>query len=276
MNEVNSFITLMSGSLLFMLFAVFVILYIIVQKRKQVTHFLEKRELEHQHELDKQEMEHQFSSELLQSKLEVQEQTTQNISQELHDNVGQILSLAKLNINKVTKGVEDSKALSHAEKSKELITNAIKDLRTISHTLNGAYVLQKGLEESIEKEVNYVSAAKEINCIFNTDGTSFPLGEDKELLIFRIVQESIANAIKHGDPENISIVLNYEPTMLTVTIEDDGSGFDTKVLKEDSGIGLNNILVRTELLKGKVDISSTIDKGTLIKLSIPVAHEKEN
>ncbi|MEZ5017937.1 MAG: sensor histidine kinase [Flavipsychrobacter sp.] len=248
-----------------MLFAIFVILYIVVQKRKQVRHILEKER-----------MKHQFSSELLQSKLEVQEQTSQNLSEEIHDNVGQLLSLAKINIHNIEKHAENDRAKNHAEKSKELLTKAISDLRTISHTLNGNYVLQMGLAESIQKEVGYVSSAKEINCNFNINGEQYSLGEDKELLIFRIIQESIANAIKHGDPENITVALDYQPETLLVTITDDGSGFETDVKKEGSGIGLNNIKVRTELLRGKVDISSTQNKGTVITLSIPFIHEKNN
>lgn len=265
MKEINSFIVLLSGSLLFMLFAIFIILYIIVQKRKQVRHILEK-----------QEMKHQFSSELLQSKLEVQEQTTQNLSEEIHDNVGQLLSLAKINIHNIEKHAQNDKAKIHAEKSKELLSKAIGDLRTISHTLNGNFVLQMGLAESIQKEVGYVSSAKEINCNFNISGEAYSLGEDKELLIFRIIQESIANAIKHADPEHITVALDYKPEALLVTITDDGSGFETDVKKEGGGIGLNNIRVRTELLKGTVNISSTPDKGTVITLSIPVIHEKSN
>ena len=262
MNETNTIITFIFGSLLFTLFAFFVILYIIVQKRKQVRHILEK-----------QEMQHKFSSELLQSQLEVQEQVSQKLSEEIHDNIGQVLSFAKLNMHNIVTKTEDKNVVRYASQSKELLTRAIADLRTISHTLNGSYILKSGLLASIEKELTYVKSAKEINCIFNSQGEEYQLGADKELLIFRMVQESISNAIKHADPEQIAVMVSFGENNFSIDITDDGSGFDDTVENKDAGIGLSNMHNRAKLLGGSLDVRSTRNTGTTIHLNIPVTNE---
>lgn len=262
MTETNTIITFIFGSLLFTLFAFFIILYIIVQKRKQIRHILEK-----------QEMQHKFSKEVLKIQLEVQEQTSRNLSEEIHDNIGPVLSFAKLNMHNISSKTDDDSLRKYANESKEHLTQAIADLRTISHTLNGSYILKAGLIPSVEKELGYVSTAKEINCTFDTRGDIYPLGEEKELLIFRIIQESVANIIKHAAAENIKIDAVYEENRFSVSISDDGIGFEGDGDHEDAGIGLNNMHNRARLLGGNLTISSTKNAGTTIYLIIPVTDE---
>ncbi|RYE24968.1 MAG: hypothetical protein EOP51_05655 [Sphingobacteriales bacterium] len=246
------------GTLILTLFAFFMIMYVVVQKRKQF-----------QHKLEKQELEHTFQNEILQTRLEVQEQSLKYFSEEIHDNVGQILSIAKLHLYKIAKTTTEEAIQNNAKQSTELLTKAISDLRTISHTANGNMVLKAELEDSIQKELSYIRSAKNINCTFDTHGDSYALGEERNLLLFRIVQESIANALKHGDPSAIQINIAYQPNDVTVSITDDGAGFDVDGQKQGAGLGLNNMNTRVALLKGKLDISSAKGEGTTIKLNIP-------
>jgi two-component system NarL family sensor kinase len=234
------------------------IMYVVLQKRKQFRHKLEKQELEHT-----------FQNELLQTRLEVQEQSLKYFSEEIHDNVGQILSIAKLHLYKIAKNTTDASIQTNAKQGTELLTKAISDLRTISHTANGGMVLNADLEESIQKELSYITSAKNINCTFNTRGDSYHLGQEKNLLLFRIVQESIANALKHGDPRSIDIDLEYQPEKLIVSIADDGVGFDVNEKKADAGMGLSNMSTRIALLQGNLAINSVKGEGTTIKLNIP-------
>lgn len=262
MNETTAIAVLVLGTLLFTLFAFFLIVYVVLQKRKQF-----------QHKLEKQELEHRFSSELLQSKIEVQEEAFRQFSEEIHDNVGQLLSLSKMQLHKVASKVEDEQLKKSTNNTLELISQAVNDLRTISHTMNGSFVLKSGLSESIHKELHYISSAKDINCNFTSSGDTFPLGEDRELLVFRIIQESLANAIKHGVPENIEVSLEHEEGYLNVEISDDGNGFDMDVHNADAGIGLSNMHTRAQLLNGTLIINSAIKLGTSIKLKIPITYE---
>ncbi|RYD54622.1 MAG: hypothetical protein EOP56_18705 [Sphingobacteriales bacterium] len=259
MNSSSLPAVLIFGTLLFTLFAFFAILYVILQKRKQ-----------YQHKLEKQKLSHQYQSELLQSRIEVQEQAFRYFSEEIHDNIGQVLSLVKLQLYKIARNTKDEGTLKDIQNSTELMTKAITDLRNLSHTANDGYILNAELSEVIKKELNYVSSAKSIACNFNSDGVPYSLGQERNLLIFRIIQESIANALKHGNPDELNIHVKYYPERVTVSVKDNGVGFDTNENKSsEAGLGLNNMNLRAALLKGKLDITSEKEKGTTITLDIP-------
>lgn len=258
MNATTTIAVFVFGTLILTLFSFFMIMYVVLQKRKQF-----------QHKLEKQELEHTFQNELLQTRLEVQEQSLKYFSEEIHDNVGQILSIAKLHLYKIAKNSTEESIQHTAKQSTELLTKAISDLRTISHTANGGMVLNADLEEIIQKELDYITSAKNINCTFDTHGDAYPLGQEKNLLLFRIVQESIANALKHGEPEAIKIDITYQPKSLMVSIADNGNGFDVNEKKQGAGLGLLNMNTRVALLNGKLNIESEKGKGTTITLNIP-------
>lgn len=259
MTETTSILVLVFGTLLFTLFAVFTILYIALQKKKQYHHHLEK-----------QQMEHHFSTQLMQSRLEVQEQTLKNMSAEMHDNIAQMLGAVKLQLHLLATGAANDEQRTLANEAAETMRDAIRDVRSMSHVMNGTYVLRKGLKESIEKDLDRIVAAHRIKCNFTQSGREHMLGEDRELILFRIIQEGVANAVKHGQPLVISVGLNYKPGRLEVLIEDNGRGFDTEQLSKAGGVGMINIEERTKLLNGTIEVMSELNKGTLLKLDIPV------
>jgi signal transduction histidine kinase len=258
-NLETTLVVFILGSLLLTLFAFFLIVYVTIQKRRQYKHLLET-----------QRMEHHYASQLLQSRIEVQEQALRNFSEEIHDNVGQVLSLTKMQLHRIAESATEELVRENAQKGTELLTKAIADLRSISHTANGGLILNIGLIESIKKEIGYISSAKNINCTFKVEGEPYQLGNEKDLLVFRIIQESIANAIKHGNPGSLHIRLVYQPQQFHVSVTDDGKGFDTKTINTN-GLGLNNIRLRTDLLNGKLNILSSRETGTTISLDMPVS-----
>lgn len=267
MTDPTSILIFIIGTILFTIFAIFLTLYIAIQKKKQ-----------YQHKIEKQDMEHRFSSELMQSRLEVQEETLKQFSEELHDNIAQLLGIIKMNLHEAERN-SDGTTKEMLTTSLDMLGDAIADVRTMSHTMNGAFVLRKGLTESIQKDLQHIQAARRINCTFTTTGEEYTLGEDKELLTFRIVQEAVANAVKHGQPDKIVLQIAYEPDKLIVTVTDNGRGFDVEHKEEEmSGLGLMNMKERIKLLKGTVNISSSINKGTEIQLIIPStdAHKHNN
>lgn len=256
MTEANSILVLVLGTLVFTIFAVFIIVYIALHKKKL-----------YRHEIEKKEMQHQFNQELMQSKLEVNEQILKNISSELHDNVAQVLGMAKMQLHLLSGKVIDNPSKKMAEETSTLVGDAIKEIRSLSHTMNGDYILKAGLKECIEKDLKRIADAKRIKCKYISKGDVYEIGKDKELMLFRIVQECVTNAVKHGEPYEIMVSMNYEPDMLQATIVDDGKGMDTT--QKGEGMGLGNIRERVRLLKGVVTISSEIDKGTTILIRIP-------
>ena len=154
-----------------------------------------------------------------------------------------------------------------ATKSTEILGKAINDLRNISHTLNSAYIDNAGLEAAVKKDLEYICSAKEVQCSFHKSGIEYNLNSEQELLVFRIIQEATANAIKHANPTAIEINFNYLPGLFTVTITDDGSGFDAEKVTT-SGLGLTNMQERAKLLNGKMIISSGEGKGSTVTLEI--------
>jgi two-component system NarL family sensor kinase len=263
-NSSTTLVVFIIGSLLLTLFAFFLILYVVLQKRRQ-----------YKFTLDKQQMEHHYASQLLQSRIEVQEEAFRHFSEEIHDNVGQVLSLTKMQLHRIAEMTTDITIRRNAQQGTELLTQVITDLRSISHTANGGLILTIGLIESIKKEVAYISSAKSIYCNFQVEGEPFALGSEKDLLVFRIIQESLANAIKHGQPDKLEILLKYHGGDFHATVSDNGAGFDMEAVN-GGGLGLNNIRLRAGLLQGKLDILSSRETGTTVSLNMPVSNERKN
>ncbi len=253
MNTSTAITIFILGTSVISLFAFFMVMFVAIQKRKQQA----------------------FQNELMQSRLEVQEQTFKYLSEEIHDNVGAALSLVKLHLYKIAQKNTDDAVQKDANTGTELLTKAIADLRAMSHSMNNGMVTNMGLHDITQKELNYVASAKNIQCNFETDGEPHPLGEDRELLAFRIIQESVANAIKHAQPDTINVSIDYTPAICTIKITDNGKGFNTAELS-NTGLGLNNMQVRAKFLKGKINITSSEEKGTTIQLDIPYDNKQTN
>jgi len=244
------------GTVMLFLFSTFLVTFLVVQKRKQYKYLLEKERLENA-----------FKNQLLQTELEVQEQAFKYMSEEIHDNILQSMGSIKFQLHSILYDINNEELKHKITDSNELLGKAINNLRNLSHSLNSSYVAGVGLIEAVEKETSYINATKQIKCSFKLKGSNYSLAAEKELLIFRIIQEAISNALKHGKPTSIEIVLIYRPEKLSVKVIDDGTGFDTSKRNSD-GIGLNNMNMRTEMLKGNLDIQSVKDIGTTIYLEV--------
>lgn len=250
----NSVVILfVAGTLLITLFAFFLIMYLQVQKNKQNRFKREKEELQ---------------LELLKTGMEVQEQALTKISQELHDNIGSRLSSIKRNLIAADMQAETSTAVMLKEQASQLLDEVIKDARNISHMLNSTYIVTNGLVASVQKEMEDVKRTSGLDCSFEVHGDYYSLDDERELLIFRMVQESIGNVVKHAKATKLSVVMDYINKGFTVTITDDGMGFDPAARSGDGGIGLMNMRNRAGMAKGSLDIVSEINKGTSIRLSI--------
>jgi len=210
---------------------------------------------------EKEQLKVDFEKQILESKLEIQEQTFRNISQEIHDNIGQVLSLAKLTIN--TMDVNDTTILkTKIDNSKSLVGKAIEDLRNLSRNLNTEYITDVGLDISIENELKLLHNVTQYKIEVQTEGEPYRLQHQQELIIFRIFQESLQNIIKHADPQNIIVKVESDKTVL-ISIKDDGKGFNTD--NAFNGNGLLNMQYRAKKAGYLFNIFST-GKGTEITL----------
>ena len=210
-------------------------------------------------------MQSQHKQLILQTQLEIQEQTLKTISEEIHDNVGQVLSLAKLNLftfeNNSKQKLEDTKAL---------ISKAINDLRDLSRSMHGDRIAELGLQQSVADELQILENSGEFKTHLKITGESYKLPPQKEMVLFRIVQEALHNAVKHAYATHLKVEMIYQPGSFTLTINDDGKGFSPEALKSSqTGIGLKSMQNRGALIGGEFSIYSLKNNGTSITIEIP-------
>jgi signal transduction histidine kinase len=218
---------------------------------------------------DKKLMQAKFEQELLQTQLEIQEQTLKTISQEIHDNVGQVLSLAKLNLNTLefSEGADKQQKI---ENSISLVGKAINDLRDLSRSMNGDKIADLGLQEAIDNELKIIQNTGQFRTKVIVTGKPYKLKAHNEMVIFRIVQESLNNILKHSKAQNIVAEINYEPEIYKLFIRDDGTGFEVSTLEAaKTGIGLKNMESRATLIGAVFSIESFGNKGTTVAIHLP-------
>lgn len=206
--------------------------------------------------------------ELLQSQIEIQEQTFENISREIHDNIGQKLTLAKLHLNTLDL-LEVNNASERLQTSVSLISDAIIDLSDISRSLSAEVIANNGLIKALELEVQQMRKSSLYNISFEINGEPVFLDSHRELIVFRIIQESLSNIMKHAAATLIKIKLNYTELLLQVNISDNGKGFSVNQ-PSASGTGIANMKRRAGWLKGECLLDSIPGAGTNINIEIPL------
>jgi signal transduction histidine kinase len=205
-----------------------------------------------------------FQRTLLQTQLEIQESTFTQISEEIHDNIGQMLSLVRINLNRLS---SDS-SQQRIDETDELLGKAIVDLRNLSHTLNSNFMAESGLTSSLTKLVETIRRSGSLQVHFTAPNNTLRISREKSIILFRMIQESINNVMKHAGATELWLTLEEEANIM-ITIIDNGKGFDTKILETPSdGLGLNNIFTRAKMIGGEVDIKSAPDSGTSIMIKI--------
>lgn len=234
------------------------VLLVLVYQKKQVQYISEKNQLTSN-----------FEKEIYNTKLEIQEQTFRNISQELHDNIGQVLSLAKLNLSTIDCKGSDVLS-SKITDTKMLIMKAVQDVRDLSKSLNTDQILKQGLTQSIEYELELARRAGNFETKFSIEGVPQRLANLEELIIFRIVQEALHNIIKHANANSIVFQISFRQDEFKLKIADDGTGFNSAFgkLMESQGQGITNMHHRAKLINAKIDISSVLGTGTTLQMSL--------
>jgi len=217
------------------------------------------------HEKEMYDLKAQYERTLFQSQLEIQEQTFRNISQEIHDNIGQVLSLAKLNLTTIPQ-IESSDKIALTE---ELLGKAINDLRDLSKSLHPEKIVDIGLINAIRNELVVMQKASKLSAELITNDEELKLSNEKCIIVFRMMQEILHNILKHAKAKNVKVKMHVNDNNITIEIIDDGKGFDMANLKStETGIGLKSIQQRCALINASFNIDSTPGAGTSIKLII--------
>ncbi|MFT3825861.1 MAG: ATP-binding protein [Chitinophagaceae bacterium] len=257
----ENIIIIISLSLFMLLIIAFIVVFIVLYQKRHKKYIEEKTALENN-----------FHQALLQAQLEIQEQTLQNISQEVHDNIGQVLSLAKMYLGTMyTASTEQLHA--KLDDTRGLVGKAIQDLRDLSKMLHTGYVTEMGLLRSVEYELEMLRKTGTIEAVAEVEGTPYKSDARKELILFRIIQEVIHNVIKHAEAGRITVLFNYQPAYLSVTLTDNGKGFDMTLLNTNEntkfGLGLRNMQNRAHLIGAEFSLSSIPGNGTTVTLILP-------
>ncbi|MFY8182516.1 MAG: tetratricopeptide repeat-containing sensor histidine kinase [Flavobacterium sp.] len=205
--------------------------------------------------------------------LESQEKERQRIANELHDNLGSLLATLKFNFQnlKRQKEVLEDKENQLFEKTDALIDEAYQEVRNISHLKNLGVIGSHGLEIAVKKMAEKMSILKKLNINVIPFGLNERLENQKEITIFRMIQELCTNIIKHSHATEVNIYLTqHNKTDINIIIEDNGRGFDIKTIVSKDGIGLKSIEKKVEQMGGTFTIDSVINKGTTIIIDLPI------
>jgi two-component system NarL family sensor kinase len=254
------FVTII-GIILGLLLVSFIVAMLVLYKRRQQRQEQEMIIIKTSHE-----------KEVLSSQLEIQENTFQTISQELHDNIGQMVQVVKLSLDSLPLE-KDHPAYSLIRHCHSVLGKAINDIRGIASSLYTDHIIQNGLTESIRSELNAVKNAGLLKTKFSVTGEAIELPEQKAIYLFRIFQESLNNVLKHSRATYIIVDLMYHPdNTFVMEIADNGTGFDTGGKQPPflslKGVGLKSMFNRSKMIGADINIISGIDEGTRILITL--------
>lgn len=248
-HEVN--VLIVAGSILALVLVGFIVTILFMYKKKQFIH----------------------EQELLQTRLEIQENIFKEISEELHDNIGQILTVLKLTLSSLSVSANGDD-LTSIQESKEMVGTIIKSISDLSKSLSPGRISKIGIVEALRFELEKIEKTKFFKTSLSISDFKFNLSAGKEIFLFRIIQEILTNIIKHSKANKIHADISGNDQSIHLTFSDDGVGFNlAEVLNSVSsqkGIGLINMMNRARLIGGKIKIFSEKGEGTTIKIELPV------
>ena len=200
-----------------------------------------------------------------------QEAERKSIAREVHDELGQILSTLRLNISMLRTrfGKHHSELMAMIQNMTELVDRAIHGVRNVSENLRPA-VLEIGIFVSIKWLCDNFAEHSGIPCTLESPDPCVELDEARAVVIFRIVQESLTNVMRHAHASSVKIAISTCDGNLCVTVKDDGSGFDMTDSKQRTTYGLFGMGERARVCGGDLNITSTPGKGTVISVRIPI------
>ena len=215
---------------------------------------------------------HQLKQERFKDVLEALENERKRIAQDLHDDIGQLLSAALLNVS----SLEDFIAAASQEgkmaykNSVKLIENAWNSARAVSHRTMPGALIRLGLIPAIRDLADSYKKSGKVNVELKTESWKNRLPEKKEIALFRILQELMSNAVRHGEAREVVLRFDLEEGYAHLMMQDNGKGFDVEKVKRSSGIGWSNVMSRTEMLEGEIRVDSSPGAGTRVDLRFPV------
>lgn len=269
-NQRNGFLALS------ILLALIILSFAFQYQRVRIKRVLENQESEEQKQQLLERLKNQEISSM-NAMMEVQGHERQRIAADLHDRVGSLLATLKVNYEAMEDKIQEMAPPlgDNFIKTNKILDQACKDVRAISHDINRGVLTQFGLVPAIEEIKEAIERSGKLAIHLDAFGIDERLESTQEIFLYRIIQETITNVIKHAEASEIDIQLSRNEEEISLIIEDNGKGFDPESIKDkNEGMGLNNLKMRVEQLGGAFTIDSMPGKGSLIMVDIPVNHKK--
>jgi signal transduction histidine kinase len=253
--------TIIITTILILLFGGTLIFYVFRYQKKRFRHQKEVLELREA-----------FNQILLQSKLEIQEQTLDHIAKELHANFSHLVSLININLAELLPQSSQPMKESVIE-TKSLAKQLLSELKALSASLNTDHIMHIGFIKALDNELTRLTKTKKYEVTLSKSGEEFRLKPEHEIILFRLCQEVLNNVIQYAKASAITASIKYTPGSFQLQIADNGIGFDTEMAAKQSAekesTGLLNIKKRAKLINGEVTVDSSPGNGTLVTITIP-------
>ncbi len=246
------------GIIIALLFVTIVVVFCVIIIRLYIQKITKHNQIIFQKDLD-------FQKTIKNTILETQEQVLQNISQELHDDAGQQITVINFQLeNLKLDSQEFDLALSPISKS---VSDLSKSIRSISHSLNNQLLSQQDLIKAIETEINRLKENKSITINLIRDASNEKIfSMNEKIVLYRIFQEIINNILKHAKANVIDIEIKNKPKF-EIKISDNGQGFDIQNIEnKNQSLGLQNIVQRAKIINFETNVFSEINRGTTITI----------
>lgn len=257
-NNKDILISILAGSLLLFLLCTFIVAFSLL--------YLKKRK---HHSIEKQKLASDYKSALLQTQLEIKERLMQDMSHEIHDNLGQVASLIKIQLNTL-KLCDTYQAQQKIEETKSLVRQLIGDLKQLSLSLNSNRVVKLGLLEGLKTEVTRLNKIVSYEVIFKQEGPNPTIDANTTIILYRMAQEIINNILKHSGANQINIEHRVLQNFLILVFNDNGKGFNVEESLKSGGSGLTNLKYRAKLINANLQIESAMGNGTRVIIKTPI------
>ncbi len=233
---------------------------------------------QHRQEQQLTRMKDQYQQELLRSQLEIQETTFKTIAQELHDNIGQVLSVVKLSLS-ILPLEKNHQAYESVQASRQMLNKVIFDMGNLTKSMFTDRITQIGFVEAIRFDLDSIQRTGLLQINFSVEGEEYKLEDQRSIFLFRMFQEMMNNILKHSKATHVNIAVNYSiDNKFVLKVEDNGVGFDVEKKRtqasSSSGIGLKSMTNRASLIGAHITVKSQLGKGTSVTVDLPL--EKEN
>ena len=210
---------------------------------------------------------------ILKTIFSTQQREQKRVADDLHDSIGQELSMTKLMMSNLRQLCKDNpQQLELINTSSEILDNSIRELREICFNLMPNVLSKGGLELAVKDLLSKLELTQNMEVLFNSPNEIPRLDPELEVVIYRIIQEFINNMIKHAEASlfEIDVKIESNPNSITVTMQDNGKGFDmVKLRKARENRGYENLKSRVKAFNGKLEMSSEPGKGTRTKVAFP-------